>query len=143
MAPNRSVGHAWIALVTVLAVHVTDEALHDFLSVYNPAVRALRDRVPWLALPTFEFRVWLSGLTAAVLALFALSPLLYRGSRVLRLGGYLFAALMTFNALGHLVGSLAVGRSLPGVYSSPLLLIAALVLVRALVLSRRGQPVVS
>ena len=121
--------------MAALALHVTDEALGDFLSVYNPAVRALRVQVPWLALPTFEFRVWLSGLSAAVFVLFALSPLLYRGSRTLRAGGYLFGAIMALNALGHLIGSLVVGRLLPGVYSSPLLLAAAVVLLRALVRS--------
>jgi hypothetical protein len=122
--------------VAALVLHVTDEALHDFLSVYNPAVRALRAQVPWFALPTFEFRSWLSGLTVTVLVLFALSPLLYRRSRALRACGYLFAALMTLNALGHLIGSLVLGRLLPGVYSSPLLLVAAVVLLRALLRSR-------
>jgi len=138
IALDRSVGRAWIGLVAALALHVTDEALHDFLSVYNPAVRALRAQAPWLALPTFEFCVWLSGLSAAVLVLFALSPLLYRGSRTLRAGGYLFGVLMTLNALGHLIGSLVVGRLLPGVYSSPVLLVAAVLLLRVLVQSHQA-----
>jgi hypothetical protein len=122
--------------VAALALHVTDEALNDFLSVYNPAVRTLRNQAPWLPLPTFEFRVWLLGLLAAVVVLFAFSPLLYRGSRALRTGAYLLGVLMALNAFGHLVGSLVVGRPVPGVYSSPVLLVAAVVLVRALVRSR-------
>jgi hypothetical protein len=40
---------------------VTDEALTDFLSVYNPAVQAIRKRVPFIPLPIFKFRVWLAG----------------------------------------------------------------------------------
>jgi hypothetical protein len=133
---SPSVGRAWIALVAALALHVADEALTDFLSVYNPAVLALRDRAPWLPLPTFEFRAWLVGLVAAVLTLFALSPLLYRGSRPARAGAWIFAGLMTSNALAHLAGSLAVGHLLPGVTSSPVLLFAAVLLLRALARSR-------
>jgi hypothetical protein len=122
--------------VAALALHVADEALTDFLSVYNPAVLALREQAPWIPLPTFAFRDWLGGLIAAVLVLFALSPLVYRGSRALRAGAWIFAALMTLNALGHLVGSLAVGHLLPGVTSSPVLLLAAVLLLRALARSR-------
>jgi len=33
-------GFAWVLLSVALTLHVTDEALSDFLSVYNPAVRA-------------------------------------------------------------------------------------------------------
>src|SRR5262245_56259557 len=40
-------GVAWVLLWTALAVHVTDEALTGFLSVYNPTVRALQARF-WL-----------------------------------------------------------------------------------------------
>src|SRR5256885_3873849 len=55
-------GVAWLALCGGLAIHVADEALTDFLSVYNPAVRAIRARFPFLPLPTFTFPVWLGGL---------------------------------------------------------------------------------
>jgi hypothetical protein len=135
-ARDRAVGRAWVVLVAALALHVADEAAHDFLSVYNPTVTALRERAPWLPLPTFEFRVWLFGLVAAVVVLLALSPWLYRGARALRPGAYLFGVLMALNALGHLGGSLVVGQRLPGVYSSPVLLLAALLLLRALARSR-------
>ena len=37
-------GRAWVALAAALAVHVTDEALTNFLAVYNPTVRAIRGR---------------------------------------------------------------------------------------------------
>jgi hypothetical protein len=50
-----------VALCAALALHVADEALSGFLSVYNPAVRAIRERVPFLPLPTFLIAaaVWL------------------------------------------------------------------------------------
>ena len=43
-------GWAWVALTLALAVHVADEALTDFLSVYNPTVEAIRARYPWVPL---------------------------------------------------------------------------------------------
>ena len=60
--PARRFGFAWVAMAVVIALHVTDEATTDFLSVYNPAVRAIRARLPFLPLPTFTFGVWLAGL---------------------------------------------------------------------------------
>jgi hypothetical protein len=37
-------GWAWVSLCLVLAVHVFDEAMTDFLSVYNPTVQAIRQK---------------------------------------------------------------------------------------------------
>ena len=82
--PASPFGRAWVALALALGLHVVDEATHDFLSVYNPTVRALRGRVPWLPLPTFTFPVWLGGLIAGVLLLLCLAPLAYRGARFTR-----------------------------------------------------------
>ena len=61
-----------------LSVHVADEALTDFLSVYNPAVEALRERLPWFPLPTFTFEGWLTGLIVGGGALAAVVPLRLR-----------------------------------------------------------------
>jgi hypothetical protein len=36
---------AWLQLVVALALRVIDEALTGFLEVYNPTVRALRERL--------------------------------------------------------------------------------------------------
>jgi hypothetical protein len=114
-----------VALCIALAVHVADEAAHDFLALYNPTAQALRAHVPWLALPVFSFQVWLAGLAVAVLALLALSPLAFRRSRIMRPVAWAFAALMTANALGHVGASLYLRRLAPGVLSSPLLLAAS------------------
>jgi hypothetical protein len=121
-------GFAWIALAAALALHVTDEAVTDFLSVYNPAVRAIRKRIPFLPLPTFRFGTWLTGLCAGILLLFALSPYAFHGSQWLVRVSYPLAVLMFANGLGHLVGSVYLRRFLPGVYSSPILLAASLFL---------------
>jgi hypothetical protein len=123
-------GPAWIVLCLALAVHVTDEALTDFLSVYNATIVALRHRLPFLPLPTFTFRVWLTGLILAVIALLVLSLFAFRDATWMKAMAYGFAFLMMANGLQHLVGSIYMGRLMPGVYSSPLLLICSIYLLR-------------
>ena len=118
-------GWAWIALCLAFALHVTDEALTDFLSVYNPTVRAIRQRLPFLPLPTFTFKVWLIGLASAVMLLLGLSPFAFSGARRMSPLAYVFGIIMLANGLQHIVGSIYMGRLMPGVYSSPLLLICS------------------
>ena len=56
---NLYFGYAWIAFALSVAVHVTDEAAHDFLSFYNPAVHAIRARLPfWPAMRLAYCRQW-------------------------------------------------------------------------------------
>jgi hypothetical protein len=74
-------GIAWVTLCLALAVHVTDEALTDFLSVYNPAVQAIRQKLPFLPLPTFTFELWLTGLILAIILLLLLSSFAFSGAR--------------------------------------------------------------
>ncbi len=129
----------------VLAVHVTDEALTGFLSVYNPTVLALRAKFGFWPMPTFQFREWLSGLIVGILLLAALSPFAFRNARWIRPIFY-FVAIVTggFNALGHTLGTILghtvstvrFPRPAPGFYSSPLLLIAS---IYALVQLRRTR----
>lgn len=126
----RRWGWAWVAVCLALAVHVTDEALTDFLSVYNPAVRAIRQRWPWLPLPTFTFEVWLTGLILALVVLLGLSFFVFRGARWMAPLAYIFGVIMTANGLGHMAGSVYLGRLMPGVYSSPVLLAASIYLLR-------------
>lgn len=122
---SRRFGFAWVFLCVVLALHVTDEAATDFLSVYNPAVQAIRARFPVLPLPTFTFGVWLAGLSVGILLLLSLSPLAFRGWSVAIWLAYPLGSLMFANGLGHIGGSLYLGHLMPGVYSSPLLLAAS------------------
>ena len=122
-------GLAWVALCGALAIHVADEALTDFLSVYNPAVRAIRARFPLLPLPTFTFPVWLGGLITVTIVLFALSPAAFRGEPVMRPAAYVFGAVMAGNGVLHLVGSAYMRKAMPGVYSAPVILAAAIYLL--------------
>ena len=116
---------AWVALCLALALHVVEEALTDFLSVYNPLIRSMREHAPWIPLPTFSFEVWLASLIVTVIALSSLTVFVLRGSRWMIPVSYVFAVLMFANGIFHLAGSVEMGRFMPGVYSAPLLLIAA------------------
>ncbi len=135
----RQFGWAWVALALSLGAHVADEALTDFLSVYNPAVEAIRQRLPWFPMPTLTFDGWLSGLIMFVSVLLALTPLAFRAPRWLIWLAYPLGLIMVLNGVGHVVGTVYMGRAMPGVYSSPLLLVAApLLLIQARRVARAG-----
>ena len=138
-------GVAWVLLWVALAVHVVDEALTGFLSVYNPTVLALRARYGFWPMPTYEFRDWLTGLATGIILLAAMSPIAFRNAGWIRPVFYVVAGVAgVMNALGHMVASLLgqtvstvqFARPAPGFYSSPLLLAAA---IFALVQLRRTR----
>jgi hypothetical protein len=143
-SPSSRLGSAWLILTLALALHVLDEALTGFLAVYNPTVLAARAKYPWFPMPSFTFRIWLTGLICAVLILAALSPLFFRNVRWIRPFGYFAALVNVLNALGHTtatilgrtVASVHFSRPAPGFYSSPFLLLASLYLLYALARSR-------
>jgi hypothetical protein len=63
-------GLAWLAATLALALHVIDEATHDFRAWYNPqALRIRRFLGGFPFPPTFIFGQWLIGLSLAVLVL--------------------------------------------------------------------------
>jgi hypothetical protein len=105
--------------------------IHDEFK-YNASVHAIRARLPFLPVATFTFAVWLSGLIAGILLLLALSPFAFRGNRPLRLLALPLALIVgVFNSGLHIASSLYFHRWMPGVYSSPFLLAAALFLLYA------------
>jgi len=59
---NQRFGIYWLAFGYTLALHVLDEASHDFLSVYNPNAMAIRRFLPFLPVPVFTFRQWIGSL---------------------------------------------------------------------------------
>ncbi len=130
---SNNFGAAWILLCLAFCSHVADEALTNFLGVYNPTVVAMRARFSWFPMPTFEYREWLIGLVLANLILLALSPLAFRNARGLRPLAYFFAGVMLLNGMGHTlftvlgrtVASVQFARPAPGFYSSPFLLAAS------------------
>ena len=120
---------AWMALCGALAVHVADEALTDFLSLYNPTVLAIRERYPSLRLTQFTFETWLSLLIFAIVNLIGVSYFVWKGRWAMRPISYAFAGFMLLNGLLHIAGSLYMGTFMPGVYSSPLLIAASILLI--------------
>ena len=123
-------GTAWVLFAFALAVHVADEATHDFLSIYNANASAIRAQLPFLPLPTFSFRSWLALLIAGISLLLCLAPLAFRGNVWLRKISWPLAVVVgVLNASLHIASSLYLHRWMPGVYSSPLLLIAAICLL--------------
>jgi len=129
---DRRFGFAWLSFAAAVGLHVADEAANDFLSVYNPNAIAIRERFPFLPLPTFTFTTWLTGLCVAIGFLVALSPLGFRGTRWLRIVAWPLAIVVGIaNASLHLLSSVYYQRLMPGVYSSPVLLAAATLLLSA------------
>src|SRR5258708_8551895 len=131
----------WMAL----AIHVIDETLTGFLSVYNPTVLALRAKLGFWPMPTFGYREWLTGLCLLITALALLSPFAFRNSRWIR-PIFLFVVIVAgvFNPPRPTHPTLFCSsretvrfpRPAPGFYSSPLLLIAS---VYALLQLRRTK----
>lgn len=136
-SPTKRWGLAWVFLTLAIALHVIDEALTGFLPLYNSIVDSLRESYSFVPLPTFSFRVWLSGLIVGILVLLGLSPLVFAGSAFLRPISYVLGVLMAANALGHIGASIYWATPAPGVLSSPILLLASLAL---LVATNRDRP---
>jgi hypothetical protein len=129
-AAARAHEKAWYVLVAVLAVHVADEALTDFLSFYNPLVLSIRQRVPFFPMPTFSFGIWLGGLSLLIVVLAMLGPAVRRRTAGTTTLSWILSIIMSANGLGHLIGSVYFQRWLPGATSSPLLLVASVLLAR-------------
>ena len=128
---SRIWGLTWVALTISFALHVWDEAVHDFLAFYNPNVEAIRNRWPLIPLPTFTFTEFAVGLSAAVLLMAFLAPAAFHGRPWLKLVAYPYGVIMFLNGLQHIAVSLYLGRPMPGVVSSPLLLATSTALLLA------------
>lgn len=131
---SSRLGWAWILMWVSLGIHVFDEAVTGFLSVYNPTVSALHARLGFWLMPLFSFQGWLTSLVAGIVLLALLSPFAFQNARWIRPIFYFVAVVAgILNALGHIAGtvlghtvnSVTFPRPAPGFYSSPLLLIAA------------------
>jgi hypothetical protein len=117
-------GLAWIAFALAVSLHVADEASHDFLAVYNPNARAIRRRLH-VPVPVFTLRSFMLSLSTAVVLLLLLAPLAFRGTHWLRVAALPVAILAgLLNGCAHIGGSIFYRRWMPGVLTSPLLLMA-------------------
>jgi hypothetical protein len=122
---GKRLGNAWLYLTGALVLHALDEAIHNFLDFYLEEVFSLG-----LPLPIFTTSSWTALLVVVTLFLLLLAPYAYREQGPIRTYAKVFAVTMFLNGLVHLLGSIVLGRLLPGVYSSPLLLWFAWLLFR-------------
>ena len=127
---GKLLGNAWLYLTAALILHVLDEAIHNFLDVYLETVFAISAKLPGLPLPIFTVSSWITLLAVLTAFLLLLAPFAYREQGPIRLYAKVFAVIMLLNGLVHLLGSVVFNRLLPGIYSSPLLLLFALLLFR-------------
>ncbi|MCX6601177.1 MAG: HXXEE domain-containing protein [bacterium] len=127
---GKRLGNAWLYLTAALILHVLDEAIHNFLDVYLETVFAISAKLPGLPLPIFTVSSWITMLVVLTAFLLLLAPFAYREQGPIRLYAKVFAVIMLLNGLVHLLGSVVFNRLLPGIYSSPLLLLFALLLFR-------------
>jgi len=128
---NQRFGIYWLFFGYTLALHVLDEAGHDFLSVYNPNALAIRRAVPWLPVPALTFTKFIGILALALTLLLALAPLAFRGLKWMRMLAIPISALAgVLNGLMHILSSIYLHRWMPGVYSAPLVILSGMLLLR-------------
>jgi hypothetical protein len=123
---TKGFGAAWLALAIAFGLHVVDEASHQFLKWYNPNALRLRAYLRFPFPPTFTFWPWFLGLALVTVAALLLTPLAFRRKQSLRLLAFVFSAINIVNGLMHIVVSASLQRLAPGVWSSPVLLAAAI-----------------
>ncbi len=129
---NQRFGIYWLAFGYTMALHVLDEAGHNFLAVYNPNALAIRRALPFLPVPIFNFQDWIGSLLFALAVWLALTPLAFRGLKWTKWLAIPVALLAGIgNALAHILSSIYYGRFMPGVYSAPLILLSGALLLRS------------
>lgn len=123
---NLNFGLAWTGFAVAVALHVADEARHDFIGVYNPNALAVR-RLLHLAFfpPVFTPRSFLVSLSMAVALLFLLAPFAFHQAHWLLVTAIPLAILIGIgNGCLHIGASIVYRRWMPGVFTAPLLLAA-------------------
>lgn len=131
---------SWFLLLVSVSVHVYDEARNGFLEIYNPTVSRLRARFPFLRFPVFSFRTWIIQLVSSIVVAVLLTPLSVHDPDLFRPIATIVAGAMILNGLSHLAGTLVghtfrdirISRPMPGTYSSPALIGAAIWVLIAL-----------
>ena len=139
---NQRFGIYWLTFGYTVALHVLDEAGHDFLSVYNPNATAIRRALPLLPVPVFTFSQWIGGLLCGLTIWLALAPAAFRGLKWLRRLAIPVAIVAGIgNGLAHIMSSIYYWRFMPGVYSAALILLSGIVLLRTAIEKEPGVAV--
>jgi hypothetical protein len=128
---NHRFGITWLFFGYTLALHVLDEAGHNFLAVYIPNALAIRRALPFLPIPIFNFQSWTGTLLFALAVWLALTPFAFRGLKWTRWVAVPVAVLAGIaNGSAHVLSSIYMGRTMPGVYSGPLMILSGTLLLR-------------
>ena len=111
---QRGFALAWLFPCLVLALHLWDQAAHDFLSYYNATALTLYGYLSWLPRMDLTRHQWLAGWIAVIVGLFAVTPFAVRNARWLRPFAYLLSVLVFLEALGYVVAQI-LGGTVPSV----------------------------
>ena len=132
---------SWLFLIVSLILHVIDEALNNFLDFYNPLGLKIKEHISFIPLPTFTFRIWISGLSIGVVLLLLMTPFIYDRNRFFIPVAKIFSILMILNGLAHIIGSIYYDRILPGLFSSPILIIFSAYFILVLILNKKESQI--
>ena len=113
---NQRFGIHWLFFGYTLALHVLDEAGHDFVTVFNSSALAIRRALPFLRVPVLTLQEFIGILALFLTILLALTPLAFRGLKWVRglaipisaIGGIL-------NGTMHILSSIYLKHLMPGV----------------------------
>src|SRR5258706_13653984 len=75
---NQRFGIVWLFFGYTLALHVLDEAGHDFVSIFNSNALVIRRAVPFLRIPALTQQVFMGIMALFLTFLLALAPLAFR-----------------------------------------------------------------
>lgn len=130
---------AWLALTVVLTLHVVEGAIRDYLSFYNPLAMSLRDTMLWTWMPTFTLAAWLGGWTAILASLYGLTWFAIYPARWVVWAAFFYGEVVWLFAAAKLGFAIYLEKPIPGVFTTPLLLIASTWLSLEAVFSLRRQ----
>jgi hypothetical protein len=132
----RILGIAWLLLCLSFAANILEDTLNDFLGYYNATVLALYGHFSWFPRIDLSFREWFVAAIVADAVLLLLTPFAYRNSRFLRPIAYFISTIMLLiscstiiaSLLSQTVPSVHFDGGAPGIYTSPPLLAASVLL---------------
>ena len=127
---RRGFGLPWFLLCLGFALHIWDEAAHDFLGYFNATVLTLYGHFSWFPRMDMQFHEWLALLLVALAVCLVLTPFAFRNARWLRPLAYVFAGIQFLNGTWHILSTILGGTVpsvrfngfAPGFYTAPLLL---------------------
>jgi hypothetical protein len=129
---NHRFGICWLFFGYTLALHAMDEAGHGFVTVFNSNGLVIRRALPFVRIPALTLQDFIGILVLFLTLLLALTPLAFRGLKWMRGVAIPVSAIAgILNGTMHILSSIYLKRLMPGVYSSPLLLLAGTLLLRS------------